>query len=187
MMYQHVIARRYARGLLLATPVPELDNIDEQLSAIVDLVRDEKSDLAHLFSDPAFSPMERKAVINQMVEKFKLNQIISHFFAILVDKGRLKLLPMIGDQFKLLLDQHYGRLRAVIKSASPVEDDLVSDITSALKKMCKKEILADVTLDQSLLAGLRVEIGGMVIDGSARAKLSDLKERLVYSIESISV
>lgn len=187
MMYQLVIARRYARGLMLATKAADLDTIDEELTAIVDLVRDEKSPLANLFSDPAFSPLERKAVVDQIVQKYELNPVIHHFLGLLIEKGRLKLLPAICDEFKALLDEHYGRLRAVIRSASPVEDAMLGDITSALKKMCKKEILADVAVDSSLLAGLRVEIGGMVIDGSAKAKLAAMKDQLVYSIESISV
>lgn len=187
MMYQQVIARRYARGLMLAAPVNHLDAIGDEFSSLIDVVNVEGSDLAHLFSDPSFFPAEKKAVINQIADRYNLNLSLRHFLCLLVDKDRLKLLPLIHEAFVAFLDDHHGRMRALIKSASPVEDNLVADITTALNEMCKKQVLADVVVDDSLLAGLRVEIGGMVIDGSARAKLYAMKDQLVNSVEAMSV
>jgi F-type H+-transporting ATPase subunit delta len=187
MMYQQVIARRYAKGLMMAAAVEDLDTIDEQFSELIAVLADENADLARLFSDPAFSPSEKKAVINQICTRYKINEVFCHFLLLLVDKGRLLLLPLIHEGFVALLDEHHGRMRAHIKSAVPVDDVMVKDITAALKKICKKEILADVAIDRGLLAGLRVELGGMVIDGSAKAKLAAMKNQLVNSIEAVSV
>ncbi len=187
MMYQQIIARRYAKGLMMAAPAAELDLVEEQFGELVAVLRPEDSDLAYLFRDPAFSPLEKKAVINQIFEHYHFNIVLRHFFGLLVDKGRLNLVPLIHQAFVALLDDYHHRLRAHIKSAMPLQDALVADITAALKKLCKKDILADVAIDHSLIAGLRVEIGDMVIDGSAKAKLAAMKHQLIDSIEEIAV
>ena len=113
--------------------------------------------------------------------------MLRHFFDLLVDKGRILLLPLIHEAYSALLDAFHNRLRAHIKSAAPVQDEMVAEITQTLKKICKKEIIADVAIDHSLLAGLRVEIGDMVIDGSAKAKLYAMKNQLMNTIEGAAV
>jgi F-type H+-transporting ATPase subunit delta len=157
---------------MMAAAKDDLDIIGNEFAAVIAAIHQDGSDLAHLFSDPAFSPPQKKAVIKRLAEHYKLNTVFEHFLCVLVDKDRLRVLPLIYEAFVALLDTHHGRMRAHIKSATAVDDGLVADITSALKKICKKEILADVAIDKSLLAGLRVEIGGMVIDGSAKANCS---------------
>lgn len=187
MLYQQVIARRYAKGLMMAAQVQDLDTIEQELSAIVASLHEKKSDLDHLFSDPAFFPSEKKAVIDEIADKYHINPVIRHFLFLLVDKSRLKLLPLIHQSFVSLLDDFHGRIRATIKSATEVDDGLVTEITGVLKKLSQKNVLTEVSVDKALLGGLRVEMGGMVIDGSVKAKLLSMKDRLVYSIESISI
>ena len=71
-MYQQVIARRYAKGLMMAAATAELDEIGDQFADIVLALQSGESDLARLFRDPAFSPIEKKAVINQILSATNL-------------------------------------------------------------------------------------------------------------------
>jgi F-type H+-transporting ATPase subunit delta len=86
-----------------------------------------------------------------------------------------------------LLDDYHARLRATIKTAALLDDKMVAEITNALKKLCNKNVLTNVEVDETLLGGVRVEMGGMVFDGSVKAKLAEMKNQLIFSVESNSI
>ncbi len=178
-MYQQVIARRYARGLMLSADDKELESVEQELKALVDVTSVSK-DLYVLFEDPAFSPLEQKAVIKRMKIAFELSEVIYHFLVLLIDKGRITLLPMIYHAFVSLIDERRGRVRASIKSASPLEKSFVSEIKDALTMVCKKEVVVKEMSEPELIGGVRVEVGGLIYDGTVKAKLEALRSKLIY-------
>ena|SRR5579871_2377561 len=180
MMYEHVIARRYAKGLMLSAKDNELDDLEEELKALVEALMKGSSDLYRLFEDPAFSPLERKAVIKRMKERFLMSDTLYHFLLLLIDKGRMMLLPMIHEALISLVDERRGRVRANIKSASPLDASLAQEIKDALFDICHKEVVATQSLHKELLGGIRVEVGGLIFDGTVQAKLDALKKQLRY-------
>jgi F-type H+-transporting ATPase subunit delta len=182
MMYSLVIARRYARALLLSLRGENLDAVGEQLGALADLYEAGPKDFARLFIDPSFSPIDRRAVINQIAKHYHLNEMLHKFLLLLVNKDRMLLLPVISGAFLEMTDAYLGRLRVKIMSASPVEEGDIDAIKNCLKKASHKEILAETTIDDGLLAGIRVEASGAVFDGTLKAKLSAIESSLLRDI-----
>lgn len=185
MMYQQVIARRYAKGLMLAARDAELDSLEAELKSLVDVLLGTHSELFKLLDDPAFSPIERKAVLSRIKDTFAMNQVLYYFLVLLIDKGRTMLLPLIHEALVLLIDERRGRVRAHIKSATPIDNKLVNEIKDALAKVCKKEVLTDATIAPELLGGIRVEMGGLIFDGTVKAKLAAIKNKLFYEVGTI--
>lgn len=179
MMYQQVVARRYAKGLLLSAKKESLDRIEEELKNLVNAIFFEHKDLERLFLDPAFSPPERKAVIRRLSEKMSLDVGLTRFLQLLIDRDRMLLLPLIHEAFLSLVDELYKRVRVAIKSATPIDDQEISQITLLLEQMSKKEVVAKASVVQELLGGIRVEMAGMIFDGTVRAKLDAIKSRLM--------
>lgn len=178
-MYQQVVARRYAKGLMLAARDQDLDLLASDISAISDALLRNDPNVRRLFEDPSFSPIEQKAVIRKIAQQSQMNPVLEHFLLLLVDKDRVLLLPLICDSLRALVDDYRGRLRANIKSATPLSPQMVEEIGQALKKISKKEVLAVTSVEPDLIGGIRVEMGGMVFDGSVKARLSAIKNKLV--------
>ncbi len=178
MIYQQVIARRYAKGLMLTLEENAFDDVLAELSSFTELAHVSSSELKRVFEDPAFSPLDRRAVINKIAERSNMNPQLRHFLLLLVEKNRMTLLPLIYEAFLLLVDDKKARLRVKITSALPVSSEEILEITESLKKSLKKNVLAELILDPSLLGGMRIEVAGTVFDGSLAAKLASIKHAL---------
>ncbi len=98
--------------------------------------------------------------------------------AALVENGRLALLPEIAEQFKQLVNLQQGSADAEIHSAFPMEGAQVSDLVAALEKKFGRKLNASVTVDPSLIGGVRVVVGDEVLDTSVRAKLQQMQTAL---------
>jgi F-type H+-transporting ATPase subunit delta len=160
----------------------ELEKLQEELKDFVNVLFGKSVELERLFKDPAFSPLERKAVINEMRKRGQLGEILHHFLRLLIDKGRIMLLPLIEQAFELLVDQRRGRVRAQIKSATPLDPRIVNEINLAISRRCQKEVLAKTSVLPELLGGIRVEVSDLIFDGTVRAKLDALRSTLIYNI-----
>jgi F-type H+-transporting ATPase subunit delta len=181
MMHQQIIARRYAKGLMLSATDQDLDGLTQNLKSLNEVLLGEQYNLRRLFEDPSFSHKERKAVIKRIADQMEMNPMIAHFLMLLVNKDRILLLPQICEEAITLIDEHHGRQRASIKSATPLHEDMINEICSLLNKISKKNVRAEIMLDPDLIGGIRVEMGGTVFDGSVKARLSSIKNKLVYN------
>ena len=77
-----------------------------------------------------------------------------------------------------LADEAAGRVRAEVRSASPLRDDQQERLKQALARRTGKEIDLSVHVDPSLLGGAIATLGGLVIDGSLRTQLEQLQVTL---------
>ncbi len=98
--------------------------------------------------------------------------------AALAENGRLALLPEIAAQFQLLKNAQQGSADAEIISAFPMPDAQVADLVAALQKKFGRKLNPTVTVDESLIGGVRVVVGDEVLDTSVRAKLQQMQTSL---------
>lgn len=181
MIENHIIARRYARALLLSLKDQNLDPVLEQLGSFAHTYSS-SSNLVRLFEDPSFSPLDRRAVIKRIADKAKFDSIITNFLLLLVDKDRMPLILPIYLSFAEMVDKKQGRLRVKITSASPISEQEIEAIKETLKELSHKEIVAESVIDEKLLGGIRVETPGAVFDGTLKAKLSAIGNLLLNDI-----
>lgn len=182
MMYDHVIARRYARALLMSLKGQKLDLVLEQLGSFAHLYAVGSKELQKLFTDPGFSPLDQRAVIKRIAEKSGLDHTLANFLLLLVNKDRMPLILSIYLAFADMVDKQEGRLRVKIASASPISEQELDEIKEILGQLSKKEILTESVVDEKLLGGIRVEAAGAVFDGTLKAKLSAIGNLLLNDI-----
>jgi F-type H+-transporting ATPase subunit delta len=84
----------------------------------------------------------------------------------------------ILTHFKRLVRLEAERHMARIESAAPLSMAQQSQVQTSLVKRYGPGLRFEFTQNQALLGGLRVKIGSDVYDGSVRARLAALEERL---------
>lgn len=104
---------------------------------------------------------------------------VKNLIQMLVENDRVTLLPEIGVQFQALKNAHEGSADARIVSAFPISDAQVKELLTSLEKKFGRKLIPTVTVDSSLIGGVRVEVGDEVLDTSVRAKLQQMHEALV--------
>ncbi len=93
---------------------------------------------------------------------------------VLVEYGRLSLLPAIYEAFEVLKAQNEGTLDAHIIAAAKPSAAEVKDLTKRLELKFGKKIEANVSVDSELIGGIKIIVGDTVIDASVKGQLQNL-------------
>ena len=108
----------------------------------------------------------------------KLTGEAENFVRVLAENGRLDVLAEIRAQYEALKNEREGVVEAEVYTAFELDRAQVADLVSRLEKKTGRKVKARVSLDKSLIGGVKVVIGDKVIDGSARAQLGALETAL---------
>jgi len=99
---------------------------------------------------------------------------VNNLVAMLVQNARVALLPEIAAQYEVLKNADEGAADASISSAFEISAQQVSDLVASLEKKFGRKLNPTVTVDPSLIGGVRVVVGDEVLDTSVRAKLQQM-------------
>lgn len=108
------------------------------------------------------------------VLKSPVNDEAKNFVGTLTENGRLTLLPEISAQFHDLKNANEGSADVEIISAFELTETQVQELTSTLEKKFGRKLHPMVSVDSSLIGGVRVKVGDEVLDTSVRAKLQQM-------------
>jgi F-type H+-transporting ATPase subunit delta len=108
----------------------------------------------------------------------KLSGDAENFVRVLAENGRLDVVAEIRAHFEALKNEREGTVEAEVYTAFDMAPAQVADLVARLEKSSGRKVKARVSVDKSLIGGVKVVIGDKVIDGSARAQLSALENAL---------
>ena len=91
---------------------------------------------------------------------------------VLIENGRLAILPEIREIYEALKNEREGVLEALITSAYPLDGGQLSALVAELEQRFKRKVRPQVNVDAGLIGGVRLQVGDEVIDGSVRGKLA---------------
>jgi F-type H+-transporting ATPase subunit delta len=97
---------------------------------------------------------------------------------LLFDKGRIGFVGDIDEFYKKLADELKGVVRAGLVSATELSGETVRKIRKALSNKTGKEVSLEVKQDPALIGGIVTRIGDLVLDGSIRTQLLNMRESL---------
>ena len=174
------VARPYAEALFR---VAQAGKESFTLAAWAELVAELAQIGAHpevqaFARNPKASASDVSAAITALV-KSPLNQEAKNFLSMLVENGRVSLLPEIGSQFQALKNAVEGAADAEITSAFDLSSAQVTELVATLEKKFSRKLNPVVTVDPALIGGVRVVVGDEVLDTSVRAKLQHMRVALV--------
>ena len=176
------IARPYAEALF-ASAQSSSDALDglqatlDQVSTLADLVSLE--DVRQTITDPRLDDQHKGSLVKGLVPGLVLSAHVQNFVDLLVENDRLLVLSEIAQQFRQLKDEAEGVAEAMIASAFPMSDEQVAQLVSLLEPKFNLKLKPHVTVDESLIGGVRVVVGDHVLDTSVQAQLTRLRDALV--------
>jgi len=99
---------------------------------------------------------------------------------LLAANNRLSILPEIFGLFEDLKTQHQGVRQVTVLSAFDLSETQQKVLARVLKKRLGAEVEMMVEKDPSLIGGVEIRAGDLVIDGSVRGKLHKLATELQF-------
>ncbi len=172
------VSRRYAKALILIGQEDgRAEQYNTELESVVGLF-DMQKDFEKALTNPLYNKNDRKKVLQAVLAATDLSAIMKSFLSLLFDKGRIGFLREIASYYKDLADELNGVMKASIISAAALSSDAVAKIKEALSKKVGKNIVLKVEQDPSLIGGVVTKIGDLVLDGSVKTQLKNLRETL---------
>ena len=172
------ISRRYGKALLsIGQEDGKYGEYGENLQAFNRLCI-ENNEFLQVISNQIFSVEERKNVLEVILEKSSFAGVVKNFLRLLLDKNRIGAIEAITDYYEKLTDEISNVTRAQVITAKPLKEKALGKLNGALTNLTAKEVKIEVDHDESLIGGLIVKIGDLVLDGSVRAQLEGLQESL---------
>jgi len=171
------LAARYAEALLYtALERNEIDQVEQDLNAALDLIRD-MPDLSKLLEHPEIA-LEKKYQVLEKAFAAHVAKTTFSFFRLLARRRRMDLLALVAEEYSTMADEIRGIDKIEITSAVPLDADQQVRLRSVLERLVGKTLEIESTTDPAILAGVKLKIGDYIIDGSALGRLTSLDAKL---------
>jgi F-type H+-transporting ATPase subunit delta len=172
------IAARYAAAIFeLAKEGKALAALESDIDAL-DAALAESADLRMMISSPLISREQQGEAIVAIAKKMKLSVLTTNSLALMASKHRLFVMPQLIAELRQMIAAEKGEVTAEVTSATPLTAAQTEKLIATLKARVGKDIKLKTTVDESLIGGLVVKLGSMMIDTSIRAKLAGLKNAM---------
>jgi F-type H+-transporting ATPase subunit delta len=177
------LARRYARALLEVTgsggrgPGVSPEDLRLELRAAVRLLAGSR-DLTAVLAHPGVGAEGRRRVVGAVWKK--ASPLFRRLLEMLADRRRVDLLAEIETAFGEQWNAARGVLSAEAVGAVPLEERQTRALSEALEKAIRQKVELTTRVDEDVLGGLLVRMGGRTYDGTVRAKLKALRESLAH-------
>lgn len=169
------IARPYAKAAFdFAVEKGQLDQWGQMLSFAAEVANNEQIHELLTSSTSADKLAEIfVAVCGEQVDEFGQNLI-----KVMAENGRLEALPDVCAEFLLLKQEHEKEITVEVTSATELSEQQKADISSKLETRLERKVQLNCSVDEALLGGVIIRAGDLVIDNSARGRLSRLSDAL---------
>jgi len=177
--FSNTSAQRYSLALYeLSSEANLLNEIEKHSFAILNLINTSK-DFNNLIKDPTENQNNLILVINKIAETFKLNDLLKNFMIFLINKRRFFYLEKILKRFIEICSEKRGEIKAEIRSAKELSGEEIKRITEDLAQNFSSKMKLNYKHDQSLIGGLIVKIGSIMVDTSIKNKLQQIENRMI--------
>ena len=169
------LASRYSLALLeVAVENKQLDAVQDDLKALAKMCK-ENSTLGFMLDCPTIAEKQKVDAMLALAAKAKFSKTTSDFLGTVASSNRLFALPAMIDAFFALIAKKNGIVPVSVISAIELDKKQTDEITDTLKKALGSSIALSLKVDASLLGGLMIKIGSVLIDSSLRSKVQQLK------------
>jgi F-type H+-transporting ATPase subunit delta len=103
----------------------------------------------------------------------------TNFLKLLLENGRVVVLPEIADHFEALKAKIENSVDAVITAATALSAEQEAALAKSLKEKLGRDVRVTTEIDANLIGGAVIRAGDVVIDGSLRARLEGLANSLI--------
>jgi F-type H+-transporting ATPase subunit delta len=170
------VASTYAEALYeAAAEARAVREVAEGLQAFAAAV-EEVPDLRHALHDPELAGPQKKALVASLGEG--AHRVLLNFLQLLIDKRRIEELPQIAEAFADLVSRAEGRVEVEAVTAVPLSDELRSQLVERIQSATGREVVLEERVDPEIVGGVVLMVGGVMVDGSVRFQLADLRRQL---------
>tara|TARA_Y100000590_G_C15145235_1_gene797693 strand:+ start:58 stop:615 length:558 start_codon:yes stop_codon:yes gene_type:complete len=170
---------RYSLALYeLADENKSISEIEIHARSIVNLIS-KSDDFNSLIKDPTNTKEEQHKAMIKISEFYKFDDLLKKFLSFLISKRRFFYVEKILKDFIETCSKKRGEIKAELASSKKLTDIEINNIKEELNKNFGSEIILNYTYDPSLIGGLVVQVGSIMIDTSIKNKLQQIENKMI--------
>ena len=172
------IASRYAQALFeIAKDENGLKGLESDTNALGDALA-ASPELAAMIASPVVEREDQARAMAAIATKMGLSTITANTIALMASKRRLFVLPQLVANLRERIATEKGEMTADVISATKLSAAQATKLAATLKARVGKDVKLNATVDESLIGGLVVKLGSVMIDTSVKAKLAALQNAM---------
>lgn len=169
------IARPYAKAAFdFAAEKGVLDQWGQMLTFAAEVTKNK--DIKELLSGSVSADKLSEIFIVVCGEQF--DEFGQNLIKVMAANGRLKAFPEVCDAFLALKQEYEKEMDVDLISATELSDKQLTDISSKLELRFERKVNLNCSVDETLLGGVVIRAGDLVIDNSTRGQLGRLSDAL---------
>lgn len=178
MSSQITIARPYAKAVFeFAAKEKRIAEWREFLYTMAWITEQPK--VQQVFRDPRFTADQcYRWILDVYAELSQGHEQEKNFLQLLASRKRLMILPQVFELFEAHRVEQEKIISVEVTSIFPLNASEQQHLIQALKRRLHRDVMLDYRLDSSIIGGLVIKAGDLVIDGSVRSKLARLANEL---------
>ena len=172
------LATRYAKSLLdLSIEQNQLEAVYADM-LLLKKINKSNPDFVALLRSPIITADKKDKILDAVIGN-NVSKIFMLFIRLLTTKKRESNLPEIVTAF---LEQ-YNKLKNIqtvkLTTASPISEELKNSIIAKVKSADSSAIEIETSVNEDLIGGFKLEIGGTLIDATILHDLKDIKKQFL--------
>jgi len=108
----------------------------------------------------------------------QLDENGQNFIKVLAENGRLSVLPRVTQLFAELETEYNKEVEADVVSAYALTKTQQNELSKSLEKRLARKVNLNCSIDKTLIAGMVITAGDLVIDSTASGQLTRLSNTL---------
>lgn len=173
-----LLAKRYAAALFaLAQEQGGTDQLGAELSALHAACTDPAT--RAVLTSPDVTVTERAALLQKVAAG--RHPLLANLIGVLQQRRRLEVLFDLGPAYRAMVMNSRGEVDGVAESAHPLDAQELASLTELASRLSGKKVQLTTAIRPELLGGVRLRVGNVLYDGSLRATLDQLEQKLQQS------
>ena len=169
----------YSQALFeLASENNLTDQIEEQILDLLNMIS-KSTDFKFLIEDPTTKINDQLLVIKKISQKFSLNNLLEKFLCFIISKRRFFYVEKILKDFVSICSNARGEIEAELLAAKSLNQNEINNLKNELASNFGSNIKLNYKHDPSLIGGLIIKVGSIMVDTSIKNKLQQLEKKMI--------
>ncbi len=174
-------AFRYAAALVdMALESKAIPQIEQDVADLMAMLKS-SADLQAAIRSPLLKVETQQAFLGALADKAKLSALTRNFLLVLAQNRRLSQLEAVLKAVTQNISARRGELRASVESATDLSDAQKKSLEESLGKTIGRPVAVDAKTNKSLIGGIVVTLGSLMIDDSVKTKLDRLSRAMKHN------
>lgn len=178
-MRKQILVHRYGRGLINAlVDEAEFRTVLQELKDMAVLFFS-KGELRTFLKSPFIVKAKKATAVKDILVRTALNPKSTRFILLLLEHGRLDILPEVIETLPALWNERQGILTCRVASVMPLTEPQKARLQERLEGLEGQPVSLVFVIDPELIGGLTVTKGHVVYDISLRGQVEKLREIII--------